>query len=69
MPALELHHGDGTVDTRELSRTQPLTVGKQPFNDICVTGDGVGAMHCRVLWNKTTFEVTAATPGGVEVNG
>ena len=69
MPALELHHGDGTVDTRELSRTQPLTVGRQPFNDICVTGDGVGAMHCRVLWNKTTFEVTAATPGGVEVNG
>jgi outer membrane protein assembly factor BamB/TolA-binding protein len=69
MPALELHHADGTVDTRELSRTQPLTIGRQSFNDICVTDAAVGAMHCRVLWNKSTFEVTAATPDGVEVNG
>ena len=69
MPALEIHHANGTVKTRELSRTQPLTIGKQPFNDICVPDDGVAAMHCRVLWNKSTFEVTAATGSGVEVNG
>lgn len=69
MSFLELHHGDGKIDTRELSRTQPLTIGRQPFNDICVQDDGVGAMHCRVLWSKDTFEVTAATSGGVEVNG
>lgn len=69
MPALELQHVDGSAESRPLSRTQPLTIGRQPFNDICVPEDGVGAMHCRVLWNKTTFEVTAATSDGVEVNG
>ena len=69
MPALELHYADGTVDRRELSRTQPLTIGKQSFNDVCIADDDVGAMHCRVLWNKTAFEVTAASSGGVEVNG
>ena len=69
MPALELHRVDGTVETKTLSRTQPLMIGKQPFNDICVPEEGVAAMHCRVLWNKTAFEVTAATAAGVEVNG
>lgn len=69
MPSLELQYADGRVTTCELSRTQPLTIGKQSFNDICVVGDDVGAMHCRVLWNKSAFEVTAATSGGVEVNG
>ena len=69
MPILELHHANGTVEQRVLSRTQPLTIGRQPFNDICVPDDDVGAMHCRILWNKATFEVTAATGAGVEVNG
>eukprot|EP00456_Euglypha_rotunda_P056119 TRINITY_DN45_c0_g1_i1.p1 TRINITY_DN45_c0_g1~~TRINITY_DN45_c0_g1_i1.p1 ORF type:complete len:1196 (+),score=243.46 TRINITY_DN45_c0_g1_i1:7991-11578(+) len=69
MPALELHHVDGTIETRELSRTQPLTIGKQSFNDICISDEDVAAMHCRVLWNKSSFEVTAATPNGVDVNG
>ncbi len=69
MPELELHHADGAIETRELSRTQPLNIGRQPFNDICVPDEGVAAMHCRVLWNKSTFEVTAATGSGVEVNG
>ncbi len=69
MPALELHHVDGKIESRELSRTQPLTVGRQSFNDISVPDEDVGAMHCRILWNKTSFEVTAATANGVEVNG
>lgn len=69
MASLELQYADGRVTTCELSRTQPLTIGKQSFNDICVAGDDVGAMHCRVLWNKSAFEVTAATSDGVEVNG
>lgn len=69
MPSLELQYADGRVETRELSRTQPLTIGRQPFNDISISDDDVGAMHCRVLWNKTSFEVTAATADGVEVNG
>ncbi len=69
MPALELHHVDGKLESRELSRTQPLTVGRQSFNDISVPDEDVGAMHCRILWNKNSFEVTAATANGVEVNG
>lgn len=69
MPLLEIHHVDGTVDQRELSRAQSLTIGKQPFNDLSIPEEGVAPLHCRVLWNKTTFEVTAATSMGVEVNG
>ncbi|MBS0201618.1 MAG: PQQ-binding-like beta-propeller repeat protein [Planctomycetes bacterium] len=69
MPSLELRYGNGTVEQRVLSRTQPLTIGRQPFNDICVPEDDVAAMHCRILWNKSEFEVTAATGDGVEVNG
>ena len=42
MPSLELQYADGRVTTSELSRTQPLTIGKQSFNDICVAGDDVG---------------------------
>lgn len=69
MPRLEIYHVDGTVDHRELSRVQSLTIGKQPFNDVCVPEEGVAPIHCRVLWNKRAFEVTAATSMGVEVNG
>lgn len=69
MPVLELHHLNGAVDRRELSRRQPLTIGKQSFNDICVEGNDVAPMHCRVLWNKKAFEITAASSKGVEVNG
>lgn len=69
MPRLEICHVDGTVDRRELSPAQSLTIGKQQFNDVCVPEDGVAPIHCRVLWNKRAFEVTAATSMGVEVNG
>lgn len=68
-PSLELHYPDGRIEKRELSRTQPVNIGRQSFNDICVVDESVAAMHCRILWNKSTFEVTAATAGGVEVNG
>lgn len=69
MPVLQIQHVNGQVETRELSRTQPLTIGRQSFNDVCVPDDDVAAMHCRILWNKTAFEVTAASAQGVEVNG
>ena len=69
MPFLKLQYADGSEQERELSRSQPLAIGRQSFNDICVPEDGVGAMHCRVGWNKTAFEVTAATAGGIDVNG
>jgi len=69
MPSIEIYHVDGTMQERELSRRQPLSIGRQTFNDICVPEEDVSAMHCRILWNKSAFEVAAANPGGVEVNG
>ena len=65
---LILRRLDGSTEQRELSRSQPLTIGRQSFNDICISEPDVAPMHCRVSWNKTGFEVTAATPAGVEVN-
>ncbi len=69
MPFLILQYTDGSEEQRELSRSQPLSIGRQSFNDVCVPEDGVGAMHCRVSWNKTAFEVTAATASGIDFNG
>ena len=69
MPFLKLQYADGSEQQRELSRSQPLSIGRQSFNDVCVPEDGVGAMHCRVSWSKTAFEVTAATATGIDVNG
>lgn len=53
---------------RELSRSQPINVGRAQFNEICVDERDIAALHCRISWNKTRFEVSAATPNGVEVN-
>ena len=68
MATLLLRRIDGSTETLELSRRQPVTVGRQSFNDICVAEPDVAPIHCRISWNKQGFEVTAATPGGVEVN-
>ncbi|WP_373652228.1 PQQ-binding-like beta-propeller repeat protein [Schlesneria sp. DSM 10557] len=68
MASLKLQRNDGSTESFELSRSQPMTIGRQPFNDICISDADIAAMHCRVSWNKTGFEVTAATGNGVEVN-
>lgn len=68
MAVLTLRRMDGSSETRELSRSQPLTIGRQAFNDICISEDEVAPLHCRISWNKAAFEVTAATSQGVEVN-
>lgn len=69
MPQLEIEYADGRRESTPLSRTSPLTIGAQSFNDICLPGDGVAAFHCRIGWNKSGFEVTAATSKGVDLNG
>jgi outer membrane protein assembly factor BamB len=69
MAVLELQSSDGTTETRELSRRQPLSIGKQPANDIAIPDDNVAALHCRIAWNKSAYEVTAAVQGGVDLNG
>ena len=69
MAELELKTSDGRTERRQLSRTQPLSIGKQPVNDVVVPEDEVGSMHCRIGWTKTGYEVTAAGRGGVDLNG
>ncbi len=71
MAVLELQSANGATETRELSRRQPLSIGKQPANDIAIpdADASVGALHCRIAWNKSAYEVTAAVKGGVDLNG
>lgn len=69
MPQLEIRFSDGRQSLQPLDRKTPITVGAQTFNDICVAEPDVGVLHCRIGWNKTGFEVTAATARGVELNG
>jgi outer membrane protein assembly factor BamB len=69
MPSLDIHFADGRRDSRPLSRSSPVSIGAQTFNDICVPGGDVGPLHCRIGWSKTGYEVTAATTKGVDLNG
>jgi len=70
MAKLEIRYFTGDVEERELTRTQPISVGRKASNDVCIDEDDVAAMHCRIAWNKDGgYEVTAAGTEGVEVNG
>jgi outer membrane protein assembly factor BamB len=69
MPNLEIKFSDGRQQSLVLNKTSPITIGAQAFNDVCVPEDDVSPLHCRIGWIKTGFEVTAATPRGVDVNG
>eukprot|EP00913_Durusdinium_trenchii_P028490 g26718.t1 len=59
----------GDVEERELSKTQPVSIGRHSSNDIRIDEEDVGVMHCRIAWNKNAFELVAASPDGVELNG
>lgn len=69
MPSLEVKYADGRRQTVMLNKTEPLSIGAQSFNDVCLPDADVSPLHCRIGWNKTGFEVTAATSRGVELNG
>ena len=69
MPQLHVLYADGREMTRTLERSVPVTIGAQSFCEISVPEPDVPALACRIGWNKTAFEVTAATARGVEVNG
>lgn len=68
MASVILRHPDGSTETIELSRKQPVTIGRQSFNDVCIAEPDVAPMHCRISWNKTGFEVGSGTSNGIEVN-
>lgn len=59
---------DGRSETKELSRSQSINIGRQTFNEICIPEPEVHPLHCRIGWNKKKFEITAGTSDGVEVN-
>ncbi len=69
MPSLQVLFADGRRITKTLERASPLTLGSQSFNDVCIEDHNVPPLACRIGWNKTAYEISAATPQGIEVNG
>lgn len=69
MAYLEIRTASGDVTTKPLSKSQPLSIGSHASNDLRITDEGVATMHCRIGWNGNAYEVTAALPEGVDVNG
>jgi len=66
--SIEIRNFLGDVETRTLSKNQPISIGQHRTNDIHIDEDDVAALHCRISWNKSGYEVVAANPNGVEVN-
>jgi len=69
MPVIKIAFESGETQTRELIKTAPISIGRHATNDVRIDRDGVAVMHCRISWNKTGYEVVAATHDGIEVNG
>ena len=69
MSKLRIQYYSGETDEHELSKSQPLSIGKHASNDITIDDDDVATMHCRVSWNRNRYEVAAANLDGVDVNG
>ncbi|MCA9074788.1 MAG: PQQ-binding-like beta-propeller repeat protein [Planctomycetaceae bacterium] len=70
MPHLQIKLPDDGVRTVELDKRAPLSIGQHPSNDVCIDGDDVELMHCRVSYSKKTgIEVIAAGIDGVDING
>ncbi|MFG0333251.1 MAG: FHA domain-containing protein, partial [Maioricimonas sp. JB049] len=66
---LEVTRIDGGTERVALSKRHPASIGRHTSNDVIIDEDGVEILHCRVSWNKSGYEVAAATDEGVEVNG
>lgn len=69
MPVLKIRNSSGSVDSRILSKDQPLAIGRHSSNDIQVDEDGVATLHCRISWGGKEFQVASANSTGVVVNG
>lgn len=69
MAKLEIRYFTGDVEEYELSREQPVSIGRSSSNDVCIDEDDVEPMHCRIAWDSDGYVLTAAQPEGVEVNG
>ncbi|MEX0716590.1 MAG: PQQ-binding-like beta-propeller repeat protein [Planctomycetaceae bacterium] len=69
MSVLHIERPAVPVEERPLARTEPLSVGRHVSNDVRIDEDGVETLHCRIAWTRDAFEIVAASPKGVEVNG
>lgn len=69
MPYLEILHLTGEIERRELSKTQPVSIGRLASNDIVIDEDEVERIHARISWNKEAYEIVAAGVDGVDVDG
>ncbi len=67
--SIEIRNFLGDVETRTLSKNQPVSIGRHRTNDVSIDEEDVAPLHCRISWNKSGYEVVAANPQGVEVNG
>ena len=66
---VKIRNSSGNVEVRPLSKSQPLSIGQHPSNDVCIDEPDVERLHCRIAWNKNGYEIAAATSAGVIING
>ncbi len=66
---VEIRDAEGNIEIRELSKSQPFSIGRHSTNDVIVDEDGIASLHGRISWNGSAFEMTAAANDGIEVNG
>lgn len=69
MAFLEIVRPGQPSQRQELSRSEPVLVGRLEFSSIRVDESGVAPIVCRIGWSKAGFEATSANPQGVSVNG
>jgi FHA domain len=69
-PVLALHRADGTSVEYELVRDQPLTLGREPGNDVVLKSTFVSKQHAVVRYEGGQFVVEdLKSANGTRVNG
>src|SRR5690242_10380926 len=69
-PVLAWHRGDGTSVEYELVRDQPLTLGREPGNDVVLKSTFVSKQHAVVRYEGGQFLVEdLKSANGTRVNG
>jgi len=66
---VEIRDAEGNIEIRELSKSQPFSIGRHTTNDVIVEEDGIASLHGRISWNGLAFELTATGKEGIDVNG
>lgn len=69
MAFLEILRPGQPSQRQELSRSEPVLVGRLEYSTIRIDENDVAPIVCRIGWSKSGFEATSANPQGVSVNG